>query len=182
MKFPLTVGHGVKIRDLTWRDFQDLVDTYYHLYDELPTDPSLGILLFHERPPLSEEVTWFANLYRRVLEGSTLASVAEVNGHAVGLVTVGHGPHGEGAHVGDLGILVRLEARGKGIGKALLSDILGKCRGRYELVQLKVFHTNQTAKRLYRNFGFQHVGTIPRAIKRGTQYYDEELMVLPLTP
>ena len=172
----------MNVRNVVWGDFQDLVDNYYSIYDELPSNPTVGILLFAQRPALAEEVNWFTGFYRNLLAGDTVACVAEVDGHAVGLVTVGRGPHADGAHVGELGILIRREHRGKGVGKALMKAALERSRGKFEMVQLRVFATNEIAKRLYRSLGFRTVGTIPRAIKRGESYIDEEIMVLSHVP
>ena len=52
----------------------------------------------------------------------------------------------------------------------------------FEVVRLSVFATNPRAQRLYSRFGFVPVGRIPRAIRRGTEYIDEEEMVLLLPP
>src|SRR5579875_1185737 len=125
----------MRIRDVEWKDFPDLVDNYFRLYEEVRTDPGLGILLFAKKPSLADEVQWFSTLYRNLLNQSHVASVAEVDGHAVGLVVVGRGPHEEGAHVGDLGINIRDGYRDRGVGKALMKDVLQKCRGKFEMVQ-----------------------------------------------
>lgn len=171
---------GLTVRDLRWNDFDDLRETYYRLYDERAEGEAIGITLFSERPSLEDEVDWFARLFREVVSGRTIVSVAEVDGRAVGTCTIGAAgpsPFSEVAHVGVLGILVRRGHRGQGTGTALLAHALGRCPGRFDLVRLSVFADNVRARRLYERFGFATVGRLPAAIRRGERYYDELVMV-----
>jgi len=39
----------MKIRKVEWKDFHDLVEAYYSYYDELPTNPFIGLTLFSWR-------------------------------------------------------------------------------------------------------------------------------------
>jgi ribosomal protein S18 acetylase RimI-like enzyme len=173
------------LRSVRWSDFDDLRETYYRLYDERERNPTIGITLFRDRPTLPDEVDWFAREYHRVLAGDSVMSVAEIDGHVVGNCVIGrHGANAssEGGHVGILGILVDPAYRGKGVGSALLRHALDACRGKFEVVRLSVFSVNVHAQRLYRRFGFEVCGTIPRAVKRGATYYDEVEMSLFLEP
>jgi len=171
----------VTVRELAWGDMPSLVDNYWALYDEVRDDPDLGIGLLPERPTLGEEVKWFADLFRRVQEGSCVAAVAEEDGKAVGLCSVHRrGPPQEFHHVGTLGLLVARAYRGHGHGRALLAHTIERCRGRFEQVELTVFLSNEPARALYRSVGFRPWGVEPRAIRRGGRYTDVEHMVLDL--
>jgi RimJ/RimL family protein N-acetyltransferase len=174
---------SVIVRPLRWSDFEPLVRIYYDLYEERSEGVPIGIHLFHERPSPADEAEWFSGLFRRVLKEEDVVVVAEVEGRPVGQCTIGPvGPtrHSETGHVGILGILVDRQYRGQGIGTALLKRSLEECRGKFELVRLSVFADNDGAKRLYARLGFRPCGTLPRAIKRGNQYIDEDLMFLDL--
>jgi ribosomal protein S18 acetylase RimI-like enzyme len=72
--------------------------------------------------------------------------------------------------------------RGRGIGKALVSEAIAQARTvpGIEQLLLAVITTNTSARQLYRSLGFQVYGLEPRALKHGEQYWDEELMVLRL--
>jgi ribosomal protein S18 acetylase RimI-like enzyme len=171
----------MKVRDLEWDDFSDIVGNYFSYYDELPGNPALGLTLFAEKPTLAEESEWFGRLYAQTLTGMQLASVAEENGRVVGLAQVAQKqPHHDQAHVGVLGIALHKDFRGKGVGTQLMRHVLERCRGRFEVVELTVFSTNEPAKKLYRKMGFRYVGTLPKSVKRGDRYFDEDLMVLEL--
>jgi RimJ/RimL family protein N-acetyltransferase len=180
---PAKTPNEIVVRELRWTDFDPIRETFFRLFDEREVNPELGITLFDTRPSLEEEVTWFANLYRRVLQGEAVVAVAERAGAVVGHCTVsrvGPAAGSEAAHVGELGILVDREHRGKGVGRALLADALRQCRGKFEVVRLSVFSVNVRARRLYEEFGFVGVGHRAKAVHRGDRYFDEDLMQLDL--
>jgi RimJ/RimL family protein N-acetyltransferase len=169
------------IRDLAWGDFPYLLENYDSLYDEVQDNPDLGIPLFPQRPSLGEEVDWFAHLYRQVQEGSCVVAVAEEEGKAVGLCSVHRrGPHAEVQHVGVLGIMVARHWRRRGIGRALLRQVLDQCRGTFESVDLTVFVSNSHARELYRSVGFRPWGIRTKAVLRGGRHIDVEHMTLEL--
>jgi ribosomal protein S18 acetylase RimI-like enzyme len=78
------------------------------------------------------------------------------------------------------GIYVSEECRGKGIGRALLTELLGLAEllPGLEHVTLAVSSHNAGAKALYQSLGFEVYGCEKRALKIGDEYVDEELMVL----
>jgi ribosomal protein S18 acetylase RimI-like enzyme len=169
------------IRSLAWGDYPQLAENYFALYDEVRENPDLGISLLPKRPTMSDEAEWFAQLYRRVLEGTSVAVVAEENGKVVGMCQVDRKvPHEEGRHIGVLGISVARAWRGRGIGRALLLDVIARCRDKFELLELSVYASNAAARQLYRSVGFQPWGTLPKGIRRGGRHTDLEHMVLEL--
>jgi RimJ/RimL family protein N-acetyltransferase len=180
---PRTAERDVRARELRWSDFDALCELYLLLYEERTSQPDVGIILFGSQPSRADEVAWFSALYRRVLAGDAVAAVGERDGRAVGdcvVSRVGPSAESEQAHVGLLGILVHRDHRGHGVGRAMLARALDECRGKFELVELRVFSINTRARHLYEEFGFQFVGRLPRMIRRNGQYYDEDVMVLDL--
>lgn len=173
----------VRVRDLRWEDFPELTDQYWRLYEERAAGGRHGITLQATKPSLEHEVDWFAAQYKRFLRGDTVAVVAEVDGSVAGLCTIGRvGPtrDAENGHQGELGILVGARYRGRGVGHALLRAALHRARGSFEVVRLGVHSSNLGARHLYEKFGFRPSGRIPRAVRRGGEFVDEELMALLL--
>jgi len=84
------------------------------------------------------------------------------------------------AHKGNIyGVYVSTEARGKGIGKALIVELLkqaGTLPG-LEQINLTVVSGHAAAKKLYAALGFTVYGTERRALRHNGAYFDEELMV-----
>jgi ribosomal protein S18 acetylase RimI-like enzyme len=80
------------------------------------------------------------------------------------------------------GMYVAPEARGQGVGKALLSAAITHARSLAELeeVDLWVNTENAPAIALYTSLGFEAYCTEPRSIKAGDRYYDVLAMALRL--
>ena len=78
------------------------------------------------------------------------------------------------------GVYVSQECRGKGVGRALLAELIGfvQLLPGIEQVALAVSSQNAGAKCLYESLGFELYGCEKRALKIGDEYVDEELMVL----
>ena len=74
------------------------------------------------------------------------------------------------------------EARGRGLGKALLQEALRRIRAISGLKQvlLGVVTTQSSARRLYESLGFKVYGREPDAVKIGDEYFAEEFMLLKL--
>ena len=168
-------------RDLRPSDFTGLVDNYYRFYDEVKENPSFGIVLYHMKPSLSDELDWFSGLYRRVVDGDVVATVAEMDSRVIGFCEVSRfQPGSDVSHRAGLGIHVNKDYRSKGVGTTLMRETLQKCKGKFEIIELSVLTANIPAKKLYGKFGFKTFGARPRSIKRGDKYFDEELMRLEI--
>lgn len=80
------------------------------------------------------------------------------------------------------GMYVTPEARGQGVGEALLGATLAIARAwPVEQVTLMVVTANEGARRLYERLGFAVYGTEPRALRLDDRYLDEHLMVAWMT-
>lgn len=75
------------------------------------------------------------------------------------------------------GMYVRQEARGHGLGDAIVSRLLNQAVAEgIEGVVLTVAADNGRARALYERWGFKLYGIEPRALKHGDTYFDEALM------
>jgi len=82
------------------------------------------------------------------------------------------------AHRGALwGMYVRPQARGRGMGEALVCRVIDDARDNVEQLHLTVAAHNVAARRLYEMTGFATYGVEPRALKVGDEYVDEIMMV-----
>lgn len=79
-------------------------------------------------------------------------------------------------------VYVSADARGAGVGKALMTELITQARGVPDLerLSLAVSTTQAAARGLYRALGFRVIGVEEQALKLGSEYVDEELMVLDL--
>ncbi len=80
------------------------------------------------------------------------------------------------------GVYVSFEHRGKGAGRALMMELLERVKRdvSVEQILLAVASTQTAAKRLYASFGFETFGIEPNALKIGSNYVDEDHMILRL--
>jgi ribosomal protein S18 acetylase RimI-like enzyme len=86
-------------------------------------------------------------------------------------------------HKGNIiSMYVTPEARGQGISRALMNDVIRRAReiAGVEQLLLGVMTTQIAARKLYESLGFVVFGREARAVKVDDNYYDEEFMVLDL--
>jgi ribosomal protein S18 acetylase RimI-like enzyme len=78
------------------------------------------------------------------------------------------------------GVYVSEQCRGKGVGRALMAELIGLVQllPGIEQVALAVSRQNAGARSLYESLGFEVYGCERGALKIGDEYVDEELMVL----
>jgi ribosomal protein S18 acetylase RimI-like enzyme len=86
-------------------------------------------------------------------------------------------------HIGHvIGMMVRPEARGHGIGRSLLDACISEARQTpgLEMLTLTVTASNAAAIGLYESSGFIAYGTLPQALKIGAVYHDKLHMAFTL--
>jgi len=172
---------SLRIRDLDLKDFKDVVENYYMLYDEVRENKKIGILLYKEKPDMRSELEWFFREYDILLSQTGVVKVAEVDGKVVGLCDIHPmGRNSETSHIGVLGILIRKEYRNRGIGKMILKESLVEGKNRFEIIILDVFESNHIAINLYKKFGFREYGRLPKGLKRNDEYITIIKMYLDL--
>ena len=140
---------GLRIRPANQADVLDIT----RIYNEGIRD-RLATLETEERTP-EERLAW---LEARGERHPVL--VAEQEGAVVGWGSLNSfNPRPAYSHVADFSVYVGQEARGAGVGKALLAALITQARelGYHKLV-LAAFPHNAAGMRLYNRFGFREVG------------------------
>lgn len=106
--------------------------------------------------------------------------VAEYEGEVVGQCSVGLVRHSQRyRHRAEVAFVIRKEFCEIGIGGKMMLECLKWCAAHYVTqAELDVVTNNDRALAMYKNFGFETVGTMPNALKYmdGT-YADEYIMV-----
>jgi RimJ/RimL family protein N-acetyltransferase len=99
------------------------------------------------------------------------------DGQLVGRLSLGRDPHPASAHVADVGLMVAIDARRQGVGRALLEAAADWARGAgVRKLELHVFPWNEAAIALYESFGFEREGFRKGHYRRGGDYVDAILM------
>lgn len=104
--------------------------------------------------------------------------VAEVEeGRVVGRLSIARDQHPASRHVADVGLMVDVGYRRRGIGRALLEAGVEWAReAGIRKLELHVFPWNEAAIALYENFGFVREGFRRNQYRRGDELVDAILM------
>jgi ribosomal protein S18 acetylase RimI-like enzyme len=109
--------------------------------------------------------------------GRWVILVAEGEQGVFGMVTLKAVPLRRCAHVCELGIGIRAEGRGRGVGRELMRSALQEAvRQGFRKVRLMVIESNHRAIRLYRQEGFVETGRFGEEVRVGRGY--EDLVVM----
>lgn len=126
---------------------------------------------------LSDEEKWIAKLND---SENSLAVVAEVNGHIVGMIDF-HGRTNRKrlAHTGAFGMALYPEFRNEGIGQMLIEAVINWAESHSTIrkIGLAVFSTNASAIHLYKKMGFVEEGRRFREVQLSPgEFIDDILM------
>lgn len=125
-----------------------------------------------------QEKIWLSNVLKSIRKNETIMVVVEMDGVVVGSCQITKDPFDVSRHVGTLGVALRKQGRGIGIGSKLIELSLIESRKiGIKLVKLYVFNTNNTARRLYKKFGFVDAGKIRNGVFHGGRYKDDIIMI-----
>ena len=105
------------------------------------------------------------------------------NGRLVGMAGFAREVRLKERHKGRIwGVYLAAGCRGSGIGRQMLNALIERARhiDGLEQIMLRVVVQQTAAVALYRSLGFTSFGCEPRALKIGTQYFDEDYMMLRL--
>lgn len=117
------------------------------------------------------------------LAAQTHVACAEEDGKILGFYILHPVDVGRRAHISNASYAVSAAARGRGIGRRLVTDCIGSARslGFHGLQFNAVAKENRAAVALYTKLGFQPVGEIPGGfLRRDGRYDDLVLFFLPL--
>lgn len=127
---------------------------------------------------VSSETVMKSEEFLKNLDANSHLLVAEADGKVVGVVGLSIMKNPRLRHAASLGISVRKEYQGQGIGKKLMENILDLADNWLMLirVELGVFEGNERAMKLYESLGFEVEGKRKYAAIRNGEYVDEYLM------
>ena len=112
---------------------------------------------------------------KEFFESQTYCGVAKENGKILGLYILHPNNVGRCGHICNASYAVSADARGKGIGRALVSDCLiqaKKCG--FRILQFNaVVKTNTAARKLYEKLGFTQLGVIPGGFLMNDGHYED---------
>lgn len=154
---------------------------YMEFINSFVREPMSGLLI-NKRITLKEEEAWLSGRLADVRARNAVMLTVERKGKVLGNCDINRMPW-KHSHRAMLGIALVKDARGKGIGEALMRRTLELAARRMpgvESVDLSAFDYNDRALSLYRKVGFREYARIPKSAREGAEYIDEVLMRLEL--
>ena len=180
-EFKAKDGRTVTFRALRRRDLKVLLKFANAMVRERATNPDLGMVSFDRRVTRADETKYLNRIIAGTRNKEVVSIAAFVGEEMVGHCDVWRRKLGDINHTGVLGIVIRKEYRGIGVGEMLISEALRAAkRIGVWLVELTAFTNNSAAVRLYEKMGFLKVGVIPNKILRAGRHYDEMVMFVDL--
>ena len=118
-----------------------------------------------------------AHLAAVATTGNEVVLVAECDGAIAGLLTAARGFHPAKRGVATIGIGVRPEDRGRGIGRALMAGIEAWAKGaEIDRLELTVVAANRPATALYRSCGYKDEGVMRASARIDGKLVDQIMM------
>jgi len=115
-------------------------------------------------------------------DGGHLVLGAWLGGELVGAIGLERDRRDKVRHIGHvIGMMVKPEAQGRGVGRRLLAAAVGEARAAgLELLTLSVTEGNTGAVHLYERAGFERFGVLRKALRIGERYHAKVHMVREL--
>lgn len=143
-------------------------------------EPGNWLLTTETWRPVADERRYLKAV-RRHADAAVLVAVDA--GQIVGRLSLARDPHPASAHVADLGMMVAVSHRRRGIGHMLLDAAVAWARrSGVSKLELHVFPWNEPAIRLYERFGFEREGLRRGHYLRDVVVVDALLMAYHLPP
>lgn len=104
--------------------------------------------------------------------------VAVVDGEVVGSISLHAASRPRLRHKGEIGMMVRDDWQGKGVGSAMMQAVIDLADKWLNLtrIELTVYTDNEPAVALYRKFGFEIEGTLRKFAFRDGEFVDAYTM------
>lgn len=138
------------------------------------------ITLSGEQYTLEEEKKYIQGWIEGMALGTEAALVSYCGDELISIANVHRGVRRE-KHIGTIGLSIKKEYRGQGIGSRVLKYVctVSKQMG-LRILKLQVYSPNHAAITLYIKEGFKEVGRIPEGALLHNEYVDEIIMVKKL--
>lgn len=165
----------LRVRDCESRDLPAIAEIYA---DEVLN----GLATFEEVPP---DVAELGRRWQAVLDMGLPYLVAEQDGRVLGYAYAGlYRSRPAYRNTIEDSVYVSREARGQGVGKALLAELVARCDDGWRRQMIAVIgdSANRGSIELHRSLGFEEIGTLKAVGFKHGQWVDTVYMQRPLGP
>jgi GNAT superfamily N-acetyltransferase len=114
---------------------------------------------YPEAPPLDEP------RFRASWIDPPVVVVAELDGEVVGAYYLKPNFPGRASHIANAGYIVAAAHRGRGVGRALVEDSIGRAaRSGFDAIMFNLVFESNPARALYEELGWREIGRVPRGV------------------
>ena len=170
----------IQIRELSKNDLRN-VKKFQDFINSLIEEEAK--IMLNKKLSLREERKWLDEQLGNIKNKKTVFLVAEDKNMVIGTAGINLGV-GRQSHIGNFGITIRKNYRGRGLGSCLTKEVIKlakkELKPKPKIIRLSVFPTNKPGIGLYKKFGFKKVAKIPKQIQYKGKFIDEIIMILYL--
>ena len=172
-KFILKNGKTITVREANVSDAANLINLKLSYIEGSRTIPLLP-------KEYSDKVEDEENLIEKLHEEkNSILLVAEYEDGLIGNIDLNGNHRSKLFHTGVIGMGIRKEWQGQGVGTVLLESVISWCsqNPHLSLIWLEVYDSNEAGKRLYQKLGFEECGRMKHFFKEDGIYIDKITMV-----
>jgi RimJ/RimL family protein N-acetyltransferase len=163
------LNQEIIIRPPKLSDAKSLVEMMNSLIDEK------AMISVQKKVTLEDEKEYLKEILK---DKNSIHLFLLINGEVMGSASISR--HSDiRSHIGEMGIIIKKEARGLGLGKKIFKEVMEKGikELKLKIVSLTVFESNKIAQNLYKKLGFEKLGTVKKGVKYYEKYEDSIIMV-----
>lgn len=166
-------GKNITVRSLIESD----LDMLYDYITELGNEDTFILINPQHMETYESEMKYVQNCIKKIGNDEMVKLLAFDNELLIGVADVTRLERRQ-QHIGRLGITLRKEHRGDGIGRKFMELVIQKSIDILKIKQvvLGCFANNQIGLNLYKSLGFKEYGRWPKGILYQDEYIDEILM------
>ncbi|MGY3765783.1 GNAT family N-acetyltransferase [Vagococcus vulneris] len=155
------MDYDITLREATAEDAANLLRLVTELNQETPYILVNNQALQLTAGEMAEEIEFLHHLPKQLI------LVAATHNRLIGVATVSTSSDNSINHIGEIGISIKKDFWGLGLGTALLTEVLDWAAQTYDLkrLEIKVQERNTRAIKLYQKLGFQTEGIIRLGVK-----------------
>jgi RimJ/RimL family protein N-acetyltransferase len=166
-------GDLVEIFYPTTKDAKDM----YNYVNKLSKEKTFMIFQ-GEKVSLADEEKYLTQIKELIKKKLAVVLFLRTNGELAGVTNLNMMSK-ICSHIGSLGISIKKEFRGRGLGELLMKTLLTegkKAMPQLKIVKLGVFAINPGAIHLYKKLGFKEYGRLPKGLQYKGKLEDEIFM------
>jgi RimJ/RimL family protein N-acetyltransferase len=178
-EFTSKSGKKILVREINQND----VDSLFDYITEIGKEDTFIEINPNSLVTYEEEGKYVSDCLEKIAKKEMLVLLAFFEDELIGSVSVEVQLRRK-QHIGMLGIAIKKNFRGDGIGKKLMELAINEAKTKLSVTQITLgcYANNNAGLALYKKLGFSEYGRLPKGVFRQGAYVDEVLFRKEITP